>query len=205
VTAGRPLLSAFCGLDEPDVGIVEGRIVAEDEKEEITLLGTAIEEAMNEQIKNELFSAYQYLSMAAYCESENLPGFAQWMRAQSREEMEHAMKFYDFILERNGRVALRALDGPLVEFGSPLEVFEQALEHERRVTAMINDLYALAVRENDYASQTFLQWFVTEQVEEEKNAGDVVETLKMVGDKSEALFLLDRELGQRRMEEQPAG
>jgi len=169
------------------------------------LLGTAIEEAMNEQIKNELFSAYQYLSMSAYCESENLPGFAQWMRAQSREEMEHAMKFYDFILERNGRVALRALDGPLVEFGSPLEVFEQALEHERRVTAMINDLYALAVRENDYASQTFLQWFVTEQVEEEKNAGDVVETLKMVGDKSEALFLLDRELGQRRMEEQPAG
>ena len=205
MTAGRALLSAFCGPDEPDVGIVEGRIVAEDEKEEITLLGTAIEEAMNEQIKNELFSAYQYLSMAAYCESENLPGFAQWMRAQSREEMEHAMKFYDFILERNGRVALRALDGPLVEFGSPLEVFEQALEHERRVTAMINDLYALAVRENDYASQTFLQWFVTEQVEEEKNAGDVVETLKMVGDKSEALFLLDRELGQRRMEEQPAG
>jgi ferritin len=182
-----------------------GKDVAEDEKEEITLLGTAIEEAMNEQIKNELFSAYQYLSMAAYCESENLPGFAQWMRAQSREEMEHAMKFYDFILERNGRVALRALDGPLVEFGSPLEVFEQALEHERRVTAMIDDLYALAVSENDYASQTFLQWFVTEQVEEEKNAGDVVETLKMVGDKSEALFLLDRELGQRRMEEQPAG
>jgi ferritin len=184
---------------------VEGRTVAEDEKEEITLFGTAIEEAMNEQIKKELFSAYQYLSMAAYCESENLPGFAQWMRAQSREETEHAMKFYDFILERNGRVALRALDSPLVEFGSPLDVFEQALEHERRVTAMINDLYALAVSENDYASQTFLQWFVTEQVEEEKNAGDVVETLKMVGDKSEALFLLDRELGQRRMEEQPAG
>jgi ferritin len=178
---------------------------AEDEKEEVTLLGKAIEEAMNEQIKNELFSAYQYLSMAAYCESENLSGFAQWMRAQSREETEHAMKFYDFILERNGRVELRALDGPLVEFGSPLEVFEQALEHERRVTAMINDLYALAVSENDYASQTFLQWFVTEQVEEEKNAGDVVETLKMVGDKSEALFLLDRELGQRRTEEQPAG
>jgi ferritin len=176
-----------------------------DEKEEITLLGKAIEEAMNEQIKNELFSAYQYLSMAAYCESENLPGFAQWMRAQSREETEHAMKFYDFILERNGRVALRALDGPLVEFGSPLEVFEQALEHERRVTAMINDLYALAVSENDYASQTFLQWFVSEQVEEEKNAGDVVETLKMVGDKSEALFLLDRELGQRQAKEEPAG
>ena len=166
------------------------------------MLGKAVEEAMNEQIKNELFSAYQYLSMAAYCESENLPGFAQWMRAQSREETGHAMKFYDFILERNGRVVLRAIDGPVVEFGSPLEVFEQALEHEKKVTAMINDLYGLAVRENDYASQTFLQWFVTEQVEEEKNAGDVVETLKMVGDKSEALFLLDRELGQRRVEQQ---
>jgi ferritin len=169
------------------------------------LLGEAVEDAMNEQIKNELFSAYQYLSMAAYCESENLPGFAQWMRAQAREETAHAMKFYDFILERNGRVVLRGIDEPVVGFGSPLEVFEQALEHEKKVTAMIHDLYRLAVRENDYASQTFLQWFVTEQVEEEKNAGDVVETLKMVGDKSEALFLLDRELGQRRAEEEPSG
>jgi ferritin len=169
------------------------------------LLGTAVEEAMNEQIKNELFSAYQYLSMAAYCESENLPGFAKWMRAQSREETEHAMKFYDFILERSGRVVLHGIEGPVVEFGSPLEVFQQALEHERKVTAMINDLYGLSARENDYASQTFLQWFVTEQVEEEKNAGDVVETLKMIGDKSEALFLLDRELGLRRVEEQSAG
>jgi ferritin len=167
------------------------------------MLGKAVEDAMNEQIRNELFSAYQYLSMAAYCESENLPGFAQWMRAQAREETEHAMKFYDFILDRNGRVVLEGIDGPLVQFGSPLEVFEKALEHERRVTAMINDLYGLAARENDYASQTFLQWFVAEQVEEEKNTGDVVETLRMVGDKSEALFLLDRELGQRRVEEQP--
>ena len=158
------------------------------------MLGKAVEDAMNEQIKNELFSAYQYLSMAAYCESENLPGFAQWMRAQAREETAHAMKFYDFILDRNGRVFLRGIDEPVAAFGSPLEV-----------TMMINDLYGLAVRENDYASQTFLQWFITEQVEEEKNAGDVVETLKMVGDKSEALFLLDRELGQRRAEEEPAG
>src|ERR687885_1612416 len=163
------------------------------------MLGKAVQDAMNEQIKNELYSAYQYLSMAAYCESENLPGFAHWMRAQSREEMEHAMKFYDFILDRNGRVVLQAIEQPVVEFDSPLEVFEQALEHEREVTAMINDLYGLAVKENDYASQTFLQWFVTEQVEEEKNAGDVVETLKMVGEKSEALFLLDRELGRRRI------
>ncbi|HET7481204.1 MAG TPA: ferritin [Rubrobacteraceae bacterium] len=178
--------------------------MARDTEEAITVLGKAVQDAMNEQIKNELFSAYQYLSMAAYCESANLPGFAAWMRAQAREEMEHAMKFYDFILDRNGRVVLRAIEEPVVEFGSPLEVFERALEHERKVTAMINDLYGLSVKENDYASQTFLQWFVTEQVEEEKNAGDVVETLKMVGDRSEALFLLDRELGQRRAGEQPA-
>lgn len=178
--------------------------MANDIKEEITLLGKAVEEAMNEQIKNEFFSAYQYLSMAAYCESENLPGFANWMRMQAREETEHAMKFYNFILDRNGRVVLRGIEEPLVDFGSPLEVFERALEHEQRVTAMINDLYGLAVGENDYASQTFLQWFVTEQVEEEKNAGDVVDTLKMIGDKSEALFLLDRELGKRRTEEQPS-
>jgi ferritin len=175
-----------------------------NEKGETIMLGKAVEDAMNEQIKNELFSAYQYLSMAAYCESENLPGFAQWMRAQSREETEHAMKFYDFILERNGRIVLHGIDGPVVEFGSPLEVFQKALEHERKVTAMINNLYGLAAREIDYASQTFLQWFVTEQIEEEKNAGDVVETLKMIGDGSEALFLLDRELSQRRVEEQPA-
>ena len=179
--------------------------MANDIKEEITLLGKAVEDAMNEQIKNEFFSAYQYLSMAAYCESENLPGFAHWMRMQAREETEHAMKFYNFVLDRNGRVVLRGIEEPVVDFGSPLEVFEQALEHEQKVTAMINDLYGLAAAENDYASQTFLQWFVTEQVEEEKNAGDVVDTLKMVGDKSEALFLLDRELGQRQTEEQPSG
>jgi ferritin len=168
------------------------------------MFGEAIQDAMNEQMKNEFYAAYQYLSMAAYCESENLPGFAHWMRAQAREETEHAMKFYDFILGRNGRVVLQAIEGPVVEFGSPLEVFERALEHEQKVTAMINDLYGLAVKENDYASQTFLQWFVTEQVEEEKNTGDVVETLKMIGDKSEALFLLDRELARREGDEEPA-
>ncbi len=167
------------------------------------MLSKTVQDAMNDQIKNELYSSYQYLSMAAYCESVNLPGFANWMRTQSREETEHAMKFYDFILDRNGRVVLQAIDQPVIEFGSPLEVFEQALEYERKVTAMINDLYGLAVKESDYASQAFLQWLVTEQVEEEKNAGEVAETLKMVGDKSEALFLLDRELGRRGNGEQP--
>jgi ferritin len=166
------------------------------------VLSKTVQDAMNEQVSNEFYSAYQYLAMAAYCESVNLPGFAQWMRTQSQEETEHAMKFYDFILDRNGRVVLQAIEGPVIEFDSPLEVFEQALEQEQKVTAMINDLYGLAVKESDYASQAFLQWFVTEQVEEEKNAGDVAETLKMVGDKSEMLFLLDRELGQRGNSEQ---
>jgi ferritin len=161
------------------------------------MLAKAVQDAMNEQSNTEFYSAYQYLSMAAYCESVNLPGFAHWMRIQAREEVEHAMKFYNFILDRGGRVLLQVIDQPVIEFGSPLEVFERALEHEQKVTATINELYALAVEENDYASQAFLQWFVTEQVEEEKNTGDVVRTLKMVGDKSEALFLLDRELGSR--------
>jgi len=152
---------------------------------------------MNEQIKNELYSAYLYLSMSAYCEAANLPGFAHWMRVQAQEEVGHAMKFYDFICERGGRVVLQAIDQPPVEFQSPLHVFEQILEHEQKVTAMIHDLYGLAAQEKDYASQAFLQWFVTEQVEEEGSATQIVETLKMIGDKGQALVMLDRELGKR--------
>ena len=161
------------------------------------MLSKAIQDAINEQIKNELYSAHQYLSMSAYCESVNLPGFAHWMQAQAQEEREHAMKFYNFLLNRKGRVILQAIEQPVVEFGSPLEVFEQALEQEQQVTAQINELYGLTTSENDYASQAFLQWFLTEQVEEEKNVGDVLETLNMIGDEGEALFLFDRELGKR--------
>ena len=165
------------------------------------MLGKTIQDAMNQQINNELYSAHQYLAMSVYCESTNHPDFARWMRDQSQEETEHAMKFHDFIQDRGGRVVLQAIKQPVNEFGSPLEAFEQALEHERKATAMINDLYALAVREKDYASQTFLQWFVTEQVEEEKNIRKLVQTLRMVGEGSETLFLLDRELGKSENEE----
>jgi ferritin len=161
------------------------------------MLSKAIQDAVNEQIKNELYSAHQYLSMSAYCESVTLPGFAHWMRAQAQEEREHAMKFYNFLLARNGRVILQAIDQPVVEFSSPVEVFEQALDQEQKVTAQINELYGLTASENDYASQVFLQWFLTEQVEEEKSVGDVLETLTMLGDEGEALFLLDMELGKR--------
>jgi ferritin len=161
------------------------------------MLGKTLQDAMNEQIKNELYSAYLYLSMSAYCEAANLPGFAHWMRMQAEEEVSHAMKFYQFIHERGGRVVLQAIDQPPVEFQSPLNAFEQTLEHEQKVTAMIHDLYTLAVQEKDYASQAFLQWFVTEQVEEEDSATQIVETLKMIGDKGHALLMLDRELGRR--------
>ena len=161
------------------------------------MLSKTIQDAMNEQVKNELYSAYLYLSMSAYCEAANLPGFAHWMRVQAQEEVEHAMKFYHFVYERGGRVALQAIDQPPVEFQSPLHVFEQTLAHEQKVTTMIHDLYTLAVQEKDYASQAFLQWFVTEQVEEEASATQIVETLKRIGDKSHALIMLDKELGQR--------
>jgi ferritin len=161
------------------------------------MLNKKVQDAMNEQIKNELYSAYLYLSMSAYCEEANLPGFAHWMRLQAQEEVSHAMKFYHFIYERGGRVVLQAIDQPPAEFQSPLDVFEQTLGHEQKVTAMINDLYALAVQEKDYASQAFLQWFVTEQVEEEDSATQILETLKMIGDKGHALIMLDRQLASR--------
>jgi ferritin len=161
------------------------------------MLSKTLQEAMNEQIKNELYSAYLYLSMSAYCEAANLPGFAHWMRLQAQEEEIHAMKLFDFIHERGGRVVLQAIDQPPAEFQSPLDVFKETLEHEQKVTALINNLYTLAVQEKDYASQAFLQWFVTEQVEEEASASQVLETLKMIGDQSHALLMLDRELGGR--------
>lgn len=161
------------------------------------MLNKAIQDAINEQVKNELYSAYLYLSMSAYFEAVNLPGFAHWMRLQSQEEVSHAMKYFDFISDRGGRVVLQAIDQPPVEFQSPLDVFQRTLEHERKVTAMIHRLYELAVKENDYATQTELQWFITEQVEEEKRAHEIVERLKMIGDQGAALLMLDRQLGER--------
>ena len=161
------------------------------------MLNKEVQDAMNEQIKNELYSAYLYLSMSAYSESISLPGFAHWMRVQAQEEQGHAMRFYRFIVERGGRVELQAIDQPPAEYGSPLDLFEKTLAHERKVTGLINDLYALAVREEDYASQVFMQWFITEQVEEEQNATQILEVLKMIGDSAQGLLMLDRELGQR--------
>lgn len=161
------------------------------------MLSNTMLKEMNEQVKHELYSAYLYLSMAAHFEAANLGGFASWMRIQAGEEQEHAMKFFDHILDRGGKVALQAIDGPQVDFGTPLSVFEKVQAHEQQVTALIHKLYAQAVKEADYASQIFLSWFVTEQVEEEKNASTIVETLKLIGDKSNAIYQLDHQLGKR--------
>jgi ferritin len=163
------------------------------------MLNKKLESAINDQIQRELASAYIYLSMAAYFEANTLPGFANWMRIQFHEEQAHAFKFFDFVYDRGGVVELQAIEQPPVQFSSPIEVFEKTLAHEQLVTGHINDLYTLALEERDYPSQTLLQWFIDEQVEEEKNAGDILDLLKMVEGNPHALLMLDRELGARGM------
>lgn len=160
-------------------------------------LSKKMQDALNEQIKEELASSYIYLSMAAYCESINLPGFAKWMRVQSQEELEHALKFYDYINDRGGRVILHALEQPPAEFGGPTDVFAKTLEHEQFITSCIHNLYGMAMAENDYASLGILQWFIDEQVEEEQSASEILEMLKMMGEKGQGLIMLDRQLAQR--------
>lgn len=159
------------------------------------MLSKAVQDAINEQVKNELYSAYLYLSMSAYCESNNLPGAARWMRAQAKEEQGHGLKLIDFVLDRGGTVALQALAQPPAEFVSLLDLFQQVLDHERKVTAMINRLYETAVKESDYPTQNLLRWYIDEQVEEEKNASLIVEQLKMVGTQGAPLFMIDERLG----------
>jgi len=158
-----------------------------------------MERALNEQINAEMFSSYLYLSMAAYFESLNLEGFASWMKKQSDEETMHAMKFYDYIHSRGGRVVLTAIGEPQKDWNSPKDAFEAALEHERMITGRINDLVAIADREKDNASHHFLMWFVTEQVEEEESVGNVVAQLELVAGHPGGLFMMDRELAKRSM------
>jgi ferritin len=169
------------------------------------MLSQRMQDALNAQIKHEFYSSFVYLAMSAHFESRNLPGFAKWMRLQAGEEHTHAMKIFDHILDRGGAVQLPALAQPPVTWGAPVEVFEDALSHERAVTKSIHDLYALAVEERDYPARVFLDWFVNEQVEEEKTAELVVEQLRMIGDDRPALLMLDRELGQRQPEADEAG
>ena len=169
------------------------------------MFSEAVQEAMNEQIKNEIYSAYIYLSMSAHFEAVNLSGFAHWMRLQSEEELEHAMKFFHYINDRGGRVELRAIDQPPVEWGTPVEIFETALAHEQKVSAMINNLYEIALKEKDYPSQVMLQWYIDEQVEEESHVGDIVLKLEQMADAPGGAYLLDKELGARVFTMPPAG
>lgn len=161
------------------------------------MLNKKVEAAMNDQLQKELQSAYVYLAMSADCENQSLPGCAAWLRNQWQEEITHAMKFYNFIIDRDGRVSLKPIAAPQETFGSPLAVFQAALDNERKVTQSINDLYDLVSQEKDFASQALLDWFVTEQVEEESTVGQIVDDLKRVGDQGEGLFLLDKALGGR--------
>ena len=156
-----------------------------------------MQKALNGQLNAELYSSYLYLSMNAYFKSVNLDGFANWMHYQAQEELEHSMKFYDFIIQRGAKVELMQIEPPPTEWSSPLAVFEATLAHEQKVTGLINDLVNVAHEENDHATNIFLQWFVSEQVEEEESVGGVLEQLKLMGDAQGGLFMMDRELAKR--------
>jgi len=162
-----------------------------------TRLSTTMEKALNKQVNWELYSSYLYLSMAAHFESANLKGFANWMRVQIQEELVHVMKFYNYIIQRGGKVSLQGIDAPPTEWKSPLEPFEQAFKHEQKVTNLINDLVNLSVAEKDHATNSFLQWFVTEQVEEESSVDAVVQKLTLAGESGSGLFMMDSELAAR--------
>ena len=161
------------------------------------MLSQKMNDALNTQIKAEFYASHLYLSMSVYCDSIGLTGLAQWMRHQSEEERSHAMRLFEYIQDRGGQVILQAIEKPPADFDSALGVFQQALEHERSVTKMIHELREQALKENDQATEVELQWFVKEQVEEEKTAGDVVARLKMVGDDLTALLMVDGDLGSR--------
>jgi ferritin len=161
------------------------------------MLTEKMQTALNGQLNAELYSSYLYLSMNAYFKSVNLDGFANWMHYQAQEELEHSLKFYDFIIQRGGKVVLSQIAAPPTEWDSPMAVFEVTLAHEQKVTGLINDLVEIAHEERDHATNIFLQWFVSEQVEEEESVGGVLEQLKLMGDAKGGLFMIDRELAKR--------
>ncbi|PKO00150.1 MAG: ferritin [Chloroflexi bacterium HGW-Chloroflexi-4] len=161
------------------------------------MLSTVLHKAINEQINKEFYSSYLYLAMSAHFDTVNLPGFSNWMKLQADEEQGHGMKFYSYLLERGAKVELAAIAAPVIEGKTNLEIFKQVQAHEASVTASINALYELALKEKDYPTQIMLQWFITEQVEEEKNAADIIAQLDMIQDKGTAVLMLDHQLGHR--------
>ena len=161
------------------------------------MLKKKVLKALTYQINEEMYSGYLYLSMESYFHSISLAGFASWMRVQAQEELSHAMKLYDFVHERGGRVFLEDIDRPDSKWENPLAVFEQVMVHEEKVTALINELMDLVSAEQDHATKIFLQWFVSEQVEEEASVGDVLNKLRLIRNDSSGLFMLDAELAKR--------
>jgi len=161
------------------------------------MISKTMEQAINEQINKELYSSYLYLSMAAYFEGKNLPGFATWMRVQADEEREHGMKFFEYLVDRGANVELKPIAGPATDWKTSLDAFKQVQEHEAFVTASINALYEQALKEKDYPTQVLLQWFITEQVEEEKNAAEIVQQIELIDAKGTAVLMLDHQLGKR--------
>jgi ferritin len=156
-----------------------------------------MEKAINEQINAELYSAYLYLSMSAYFESISLKGFAKWMRIQTMEEQTHAKRFYDYLIDRGGRVVLSEIKAPPVQWDSPLAAFEHVLAHEQHVTSLINNLVDLSIKLKDHATNSFLKWFVDEQVEEESSADEIIQSLRLNENNPGGLFLIDKDLAQR--------
>ncbi|MFO7619116.1 MAG: ferritin [Thermoplasmata archaeon] len=161
------------------------------------MINKKVEKALNEQINTELYSSYLYLSMASDMEGKSLTGFAHWMKSQAQEELFHAMKMYDYVVERGGMVTLKGIADPPIKWKTPLTVAENVYEHEQHVTALINSLMDLAIKEKDHATVNFLQWFVKEQVEEEASADEIVQKLKLIGGKGDGLFMIDKELAAR--------
>lgn len=162
-------------------------------------LSERMEKALNEQMNAEMYSSYLYLSMGAYFESRDLPGFATWMGSQAQEELLHGMKFFDYVNSKGGRVRLSEIEKPQIEWDSPVDVFENVYAHEQKVTSLINDLVSMALEEDDYATNNFLQWFVAEQVEEEENASSVLAKMKKAKGDQRALLMLDKEMSNRPM------
>jgi len=154
-------------------------------------------DALNEQINAESYSAYMYLSMAGYFENMGLPGFANWMKVQYQEEAAHALKFFNYVTDRGGKVVLKAVEQVPVDFDGVVDVYEKTLAHENNVTELINNLMNVAVKASDHASQSFLKWFVDEQVEEESNVEKILATLKLINGQGNGIFMMDRELSQR--------
>jgi len=161
------------------------------------MLISRIEKELNKQLNKEFFSAYLYMSMAAYFQSVDLLGFANWMNVQAKEEMIHAEKFYNFIHERDGKVVLEQIEKPQTEWDSPLAAFEESLKHELFITASINELVNATLEEKDYATGIFMHWFVTEQIEEESNATEIIRKLRLMKDAPGGMYMLDKELAAR--------